>query len=101
MRNIKTTPITEKDIQILSELCLDIEDLEERASRCDSLVDIFAEALESMHEKGTQPIDGATYSRIAEIIREYSMAVKSGTENIHNKLLVLKDNLKNDKDNGE
>lgn len=96
MRNIKTTLITEKDIQILSELCLDIEDLEERASRCDSLVDIFAEALESMHRNGTQPIDEATYGRVAEVIREYSMAVKSGAEDIRNKLSTLKGSFKND-----
>lgn len=96
MTNIKTTPITEKDIQILSELCLDIEGLEERASRCDSLVDIFAEALESMHRNGTQPIDGATYGRVAEVIREYSMAVKSGAEDIRNKLSTLKGSFKND-----
>lgn len=96
MRNIKTTLITEKDIQILSELCLDIEGLEELASRCDSLVDIFAEALESMHRNDTQPIDGATYGRVAEVIREYSMAIKSETEDIHNKLSVLKGSLKKD-----
>lgn len=96
MRNIKTTPIAEKDIQILSELCFDMEDLEERASRCDSLVDIFAEALESMHRNGTQPLDGATYGRVAEIIREYSMSVKSGTADICKKLSVLKGSLKKD-----
>ncbi len=86
--------LSEQALSTLSNLCLNMEDLEERAAYCDSLVDIFAEALESMYEKGTQPIDGATYGRVAEVIREYSLAVKNGTTDVHNKLSSLKDDLK-------
>lgn len=92
--NVNTTTLPEQDLSTLSKICMNMEQLEEHASRCDSLVDIFAEALESMHEKGIQPVDGATYGNVAEVIRQYSLAVKNSTEDIHDKLSALKNTLK-------
>lgn len=84
--NLPTISLTNQELSELSKLCLNMEYLEEQAARCDALVDIFAEALESMHEKGTQPTDGATYGRVAEVIREYSVKTKSDAEDIHGSL---------------
>lgn len=86
MNDVNKVTLTEQELSNLSHLRMNMEYLEQRASRCDSLVDIFAEALESMHRNDTQPVDGATFGNVAEVIREYSVAVKSGVINAHNAL---------------
>lgn len=94
MNNNKTIPLLEQDLSTISKLCLNVEELEKRAAKCESLVDMFAEALESMCEKGSRPVNGATYVNVAEVIRQYSLAVKNGTVDIHNKLSALSNSLK-------
>lgn len=86
--------MNEQNLSAVSRLCINAENLEKNASVCDSLVDIFAEALESMHANGTQPVDGATYGNVAEVIRTYSSAVKHGVQEVRNSLSNLKCNMR-------
>lgn len=93
MNNGKTILITEQDFRTLFNIHERADELEDIASKCDSVTNVLSEALERMYACGTEPMDDRTIIDVVDVIYEYSSRTKYGIRQLEDNLSVFNRNL--------